>query len=185
MATLPTRHPRRRRRLVALSLLTTLVVVPAAPADADAASALSRCQTGGQADFSDAADVLGNGGGSIPDTADPDNILLPDDAFVVRPLLSDRVRVDLWGANYGPDGNGTVAQGNWPFPGRNQFSEILRFNNKPGGWVGPPEQATSFQGCRTWNGGVPVRLLFAVNDPTTWDNGGLWATNVSIWRASK
>ncbi|WP_147268048.1 hypothetical protein [Spongiactinospora rosea] len=172
--------------ILALLLPATLLTTATAPAAAaDPAGALNRCQYGAPADYNAATNVLGNGGGSIPTGTNPPNVLMPGDAFKVRPLISDRVRVDLWGYNVGPDGNGTLAQGGtWPFQGLNQFAEVLRFNNNPGGWVGNPAHATAFQGCQTWNGGYPVRFLFYVNDAETWDNGGYWATNVAIWRAN-
>ncbi|MFI6503057.1 hypothetical protein [Nonomuraea typhae] len=173
----------RRRAASVMALLTTaLLSVPSPRAEARTLDALTRCRLGGGPDWSQTVDVQGNGGGSVPTGTNPPNILNHGDVFMVRPLLGDRVRINLWGTNYGPDGNATAAPSGWPFPGRFQFSEILRFNNNPGGWVGDPDQATAFPGCRRWEGGLPVRFLFYVNDPETWDNGGRWATSVHIWR---
>ncbi|MFC4531291.1 hypothetical protein [Sphaerisporangium dianthi] len=179
---------RHRRLAPARAVLTVAVLgaaflaAPSRPAQA-MADPLTRCRENQRTDWHQETDVLGNGGGSLPSGTNPANVLLPGDAFVVRPLLGDRVRFGLFGPNHGPDGNLTAAPGGWPFAGLHQYSEILRFNNNPAGWVRAPAQATAFQGCQVWTEALPVRLLFYVNDPQTWDNGGQWATSLSIWRA--
>ncbi|MGH3688364.1 MAG: hypothetical protein ACRDQY_08890 [Pseudonocardiaceae bacterium] len=178
----------RRGRVASLLVLAALslmaLVVPAGPAAADAASAMWNCQNGRVPQQEAVVTVLGNGGGSFPGGANPPNVLQRGDVLRILPYWEDRVRVDLWGQNYGPNGNNVRTRtAGWPFPGLFEFSAVLRTNNNPGGWVGPPRQATEFAGCNQWNSSLPVRLLFAVNDPGPGDNGGFWRFRVMIYKA--
>ncbi len=148
----PRRERSRRGRVASLLVLAALslvaLVVPAGPAAADAASAMWNCQNGRVAQRDAVVTVLGNGGGSFPAGVNPPNVLQRGDVLRILPYWEDRVRVDHWGQNYGLNGNNIRTRtAGWPFPGLYEFSAILRTNNNPGGWVGPPRQATEFAGC--------------------------------------
>ncbi|MEU1880989.1 hypothetical protein ABZ470_27090 [Streptosporangium sp. NPDC020072] len=169
--------------------LVPLAAVPAAPqvAHADTAGALAACRRSESADFS-IGDfrVYGNGGGGIPQGSNPPNLLQDGDVFLLLSSSYYKVKFDSWpwGPSYPPDGNGVPAPSTgWPYPGSLEYSAILRFNNDPGGWVGPIHQATAFGGCTVWSG-PPVRLLFGVNDPNPGDNSGYWSFGFYLYRAS-
>jgi hypothetical protein len=111
------------------------------------------------------------------------------DVFSV--VASGQVTTAWWPLNGGPwwpEGNGRIAPAHFPFPGNIEFSDILRFNNNPAGWVGSPQQATQWGGCEQWGArpwqNRPVRLLFYVNDDYLGDNDGSWRNTVMIWKAS-
>lgn len=162
-------------------MTTAAASAAATPATADPASALQRCLAGAGPQVDAAVNLAGNSGGvSIPSGQNPPNILNNGDVFRVE--AGGWVSVDWWGQTWGPGGNGHTAPAGWPFPGNIQFSDVLRFNNNPGGWVGAPQQATQWGGCRQW-WGPPVRFMFYVNDPGIGDNGGYWTNRVKIWQA--
>lgn len=169
-----------------LAMSGAVAVVSASPAGADSNSAMRHCVSGAWPQIDASVNLAGNNsaGVGIPSTQDPPNILNYGDVYRVD--ASGSVRVDYWGQGWGPGGNGFMApQKGWPFPNNIQFSDILRFNHSGpnGGWVGSPQQATQFGGCRQW-WGPPVRFLFYVNDPGLGDNAGYWTNHVQIWQAS-
>jgi hypothetical protein len=176
-------RPGRRR-----PVLTTLIAVFCATmtavssAAADPTSAMQHCITHASPQI-EAWVNLGGGstGATMPAGLNPPNILRNGDVYSVS--AGGWVRIDLWGQSWGPSGNGHTAGAGFPFPGYGEYSEILRFNNNPGGWVGEPQQANQLGGCQQWHG-LPVRLLFQVNDGGLWDNGGYWSNNIRIWQAS-
>ncbi|MEV4096161.1 hypothetical protein [Streptosporangium saharense] len=159
------RHTVARALACAALALVPLLAVPATPqaSHADTAGTLAACRRGetpdvGTSDFR----VYG-----IPGGGDPPNLLQNGDVFSLPPFNYYRVKFDSWpwGPSYLEDGNGVTAPSTgWPYPGSLEYSAILRFNNDPGGWVGPVHQATAFGGCTVWSG-PPVRLMFGVNDP--------------------
>ncbi|MFF0579446.1 hypothetical protein [Streptosporangium saharense] len=183
------RHTVARALACAALALLPLLAVPATPqaAHADTAGALAACRRGEAADVSTSDfRVYGNGGGGIPGGANPPNLLQNGDVFLLLPSTYYKVKFDSWpwGPSYAPDGNGVTAPSTgWPYPGSLEYSAILRFNNNPGGWVGPVHQATAFAGCTVWSG-PPVRLLFGVNDPNPGDNSGYWSFGFYLYRAS-
>lgn len=183
----PRREGTRRRAssllvLAALSLIA--LVVPAGPAVADAASAMQNCINGRNPQGQALVTVLGNGGGSFPVGNNPPPALQRGDVMRIFPYWGDRVSVSHWGENYGPNGdNLRTRTGGWPFTGLLEYSAVLLTNNNSRGQVGPPRQATEFEGCNQWNSDLPVHLVFAVNDPGTGDNGGYWRFLVQIYKA--
>lgn len=143
---------------------------------ASTAGALAACNGNRPADFSQAPAVIsGSGGGSVPSGTRPANILLDGDVFRLLPSAFPTVKIGQrpWDPSYGPGGNGVAAPAGRPFPGLNQYSAVLRFNNDPTGWVGLPMSSSAFTVCTMWPG-PPVRLLFYVNDPIASDNSGSW-----------
>jgi hypothetical protein len=178
---------KRWRWLGILSILTmsgTIAVMSASPAVADSTSAMNHCTSGAPPQIDASVNLAGSSPGvSIPTNQNPPNILNYGDVYMVD--TSGWISVDWWGHTWRPGGDGYVApaNSNWPFPGNIRYSDILRFNNNPGGWVGVPQQANQFGGCRQW-WGPPVRFLFYVNDPGLGDNGNYWTNRVRIWKAS-
>jgi hypothetical protein len=157
------------------------VLAPHAHAD-PALSGLQRCQAGASADYvADVAFAGGSAGESFPGGADPFNAVLPNDA--VRVTVTGTISYDIWGDRVGPNGNDITAPSNYPFPGFTELSSIARWNNRPGGWVGSPMQTTSLNRC-TAAPSVPTRLLFYMNDPARWDNGGQWNIHVEVFKSS-
>lgn len=167
--------------LSALALTLGLLTVLAAPGFAGGStSALQRCLTNAPPNQSET--IAYNGGqpsGSFPSGTNPPNVILPGD--VVHVTITGSVRFDLWGNTVGPDGTGTPAPSTgWPFPGKSKLSSIANWNNNPGGWVGSPMQTTSLSRC-TPAPSIPVRLLFGINDPELWDNGGQWVIRTDVY----
>jgi hypothetical protein len=159
-------------------------MIAVSPAAADPLSAMRHCTNGQTPQIDASVNLAGTStAAGIPAGPNPPNILTDGDVYSVR--ASGLVSIDLWGNSFGPGGNGTTAteREGFPFPGYIRYSDIVRFNNNPGGWVGEPEQADQLGGCRQWHG-PPVRLIFQVNDGPLWDNGGYWWNNVRIWQAS-
>lgn len=127
--------------------------------------------------------VLGNGGGSFPVGNNPPPVLQRGDVMRIFPYWGDRVSVSHWGENYGPNGNDIKTTTGWPFNGLKQYSAIFLTINNSTGRVGPPRQATEFEGCNQWSSDLPAHLVFAINDPGTGDNGGYWRFLVQIYKA--
>jgi hypothetical protein len=177
------RHRRVASLLVLAALSLVALVVPAGPAVADAASAMWNCQHNLGAQNEAEVTVLGNGGGSYPVGNNPVPVLQRGDVMRIFPYWNDRVSVSHWGENYGPDGdNIRTRTAGWPFPGLKEYSAVLLTVNNSTGRVGPPRQATEFQGCNQWFSDLPAHLVFAVNDPGPGDNGGYWRFRVQIYK---
>lgn len=144
-------------------------------ASVPATNAMDRCSRNAPAnapgDRDEMVRVWGKEAGSFPSGPNPGNVLAQGNVVRIVPDLSSRIVTDYWGNWAPPNGNLLAAPANgWPYPDLFQFSAVLRFNNNPGGWVGPPAQATAFGGCMTWTDSRPVRMLFGVNDPDVSDN---------------
>ena len=95
--------------------------------------------------------------------------------------ITGSIRYDLWGNTVGPDGNGVTAPTGWPFPGKLELSSTANWNTTYGGWVGSPMQTTSLSRCTPAPSTYPVRLLFYMNDPQLWDNGGQWVIHTDVY----
>ncbi len=143
-----------------------------------ATNAMDRCSRAvpvnkGIGESDEVVNVWGKESGSFPAGPNPGNILSQGNVIRIIPDFQSQIQYDFTG--YAPpNGNLLVAPGGWPYPGLFQISGILRFNNNPGGWVGPIAQATAFGGCMAWTDSRPVRLLFGVNDPNIGDNSNSW-----------
>lgn len=159
--------------VLVIAAATTIATAP--PASAGTAGALAACNSSQAADFSQLVEIPGNSGASVPTGANPSNVLFDGDVFLLLSGTYPQVKIGAWpwDPSYGPDGNSVAAPAGWPYPGLNQYSAVLRFNNNPTGWVGAPTRTTAFGRCTVWSG-PPVRLLFGVNDPDLGDNSGKW-----------
>jgi hypothetical protein len=159
-----------------------LVVLPATAAHASAPTAMDKCLAGATPEYHEFISHPGNAGGaSFPDGVNPDNAIFPGD--VVRVTIWDSITYNTWGDRAWPDGNGVPAPAGFPYPGLNGFSSVAMWNNNPLGWVGSPVQTTSLGTCTAAPAGIPVRLLFGINDPWLTDNGGQWFIYTELFRA--
>ncbi|MCE7001168.1 hypothetical protein LZG04_41070 [Saccharothrix sp. S26] len=182
------RSRRRGRRVLAfLAGLITAIASVVTPASASPTtlvlSAMDRCLQG----FTPNVDVTIDHPGNVPsvgypNVADQPNVLYPGDVFDIS--SDGSVRIDFWGASFGPAGkSGDFAGAGYPFPGYPKYSSIIRFNNNPSGWVGSPDLTVYYKGCHQWTSPYPVRLGFIVNDDNVGDNGGYWHYRIRHYRA--
>ena len=167
--------------LSVITLTLGLLTVLTAPGfAAGSATPLQRCLSNAAPNQSQT--VVYTGGqpsASFPAGTNPPNAILPGD--VVHVTITGSVRYDLWGNTVGPDGTGVAAPSTgWPYAGKYKLSSIANWNNNPGGWVGSPMQTTSLSRC-TPAPSIPVRLLFGINDPELWDNGGQWVIRTDVY----
>ncbi|MFI0805951.1 hypothetical protein [Streptomyces echinatus] len=156
-------------------------------ASVSATNAMDRCSRRAPAsspgDRDELVSVWGKEAGSFPSGPNPGNVLAQGDVVRIIPDLRSTITIDYWKNWVYPNGNLLAAPpSGWPYPELFQFSAVLRFNNNPGGWVGPPAQATAFGGCMTWTDSRPVRLLFGVNDPDVSDNSSSQYPGAPSWK---
>jgi hypothetical protein len=162
---------------LATALVATLVAAPATPAYATG-SAVDRCRSGAAPDVSQTVTHPGwQVGSSFPDGSNPPNAIRPGDA--VRVTVIGAITYDLWRRPVGPAGDGIPAGPDWPFPGMSQYALIANWNNNPGGWVGGPMMAVSMN-CVVAPG-IPVRLIYYINDSILRDNGGAYTVRTDVF----